>query len=42
MDGYRDQNITCGVGVSLHSKVHPLFMKYSIMSRAHSVMHTSI
>ena len=27
-DGYRDQ-ITCDVGVSLHSKTHPLFMKYS-------------
>ena len=26
---YRDQIITCDVGVSLHSKTHPLFMKYS-------------
>ena len=28
-DGYRDQIVTCGVGVSLNSKAHPLFMKYS-------------
>ena len=29
-DGYRDQIIvTHDVGVSLHSKTHPLFMKYS-------------
>ena len=28
-DGYRDQIVTCDVGVSLHSKTHPLFMKYS-------------
>ena len=29
-DGYRDQIVTCDVGVSLNSKtVHPLFMKYS-------------
>ena len=28
-DGYRDQIVTCDVGVSLHSKIHPLFMKYS-------------
>ena len=27
--GYRDQIVTCDVGVSLHSKIHPLFMKYS-------------
>ena len=26
---YRDQIITCDVGVSLDSKTHPLFMKYS-------------
>ena len=26
-DGYRDQIVTCDVGVSLHSKTHPLFMK---------------
>ena len=26
---YRDQIVTCDVGVSLHSKIHPLFMKYS-------------
>ena len=24
-DGYRDQIVTCDVGVSLHSKTHPLF-----------------
>ena len=29
MDGYRDQIVTHDVGVSLHSKAHPLFMKYS-------------
>ena len=28
-DGYRDQIVTCDVGVSLHSKTRPLFMKYS-------------
>ena len=28
-DGYRDQIVTCDVGVSLHSKIYPLFMKYS-------------
>ena len=28
-DGYRDQIVTCDVGVSLHSKTHPLLMKYS-------------
>ena len=28
-DRYRDQIVTCDVGVSLHSKIHPLFMKYS-------------
>ena len=28
-DGYRDQIVTCDVGVSLNSKTHPLFMKYS-------------
>ena len=27
-DGYRDQIVTCDVGVSLNSKTHPLFMKY--------------
>ena len=27
--GYRDQIVTCDVGVSLNSKTHPLFMKYS-------------
>ena len=29
MDGYRDQIVTHDVGVSLQSKSHPLFMKYS-------------
>ena len=29
MDGYRDQIVTCDVGVSLHSKTRPLFMKYN-------------
>ena len=28
-DGYRDQIVPHDVGVSLHSKTHPLFMKYS-------------
>ena len=28
-DRYRDQIVTCDVGVSLHSKTHPPFMKYS-------------
>ena len=28
-DGYRDQIVTCDVGVSLNSKTHSLFMKYS-------------
>ena len=28
-DGYRDQIATCDVGVSQHSKLHPLFMKYT-------------
>ena len=28
-DGYRDQIVTCDVGVSLNSETHPLFMKYS-------------
>ena len=27
-DGYRDPIVTCDVGVSLHSKIHPLFEKY--------------
>ena len=29
IDGYRDQIVTCDVGVSLHFKTLPLFMKYS-------------
>ena len=29
MDRYRDQIVSHDVGVSLHSKTHPLFMKYS-------------
>ena len=28
-DEYRDQIVTCDVGVSLHSNTHPLFMKYN-------------
>ena len=28
-DRYRHQIVTCDVGVSLHSKTHQLFMKYS-------------
>ena len=28
-DRYRDQIVTCDIGVSLHSKTHPLFMKYN-------------
>ena len=28
-DGYRDQIVTCDVDVSLDSKTHPLFIKYS-------------
>ena len=27
-DGYRDQIVTCDVDVSLHSKTHPLLIKY--------------
>ena len=31
------------MGVSLHSKTHPLFIKYSnMMAQAHSVMHITI
>ena len=40
MDGYRDQIVTHDVGVSLHSKTHPLFMKYS--NGTCSVMHITI
>ena len=39
-DGYRDQIVTHDVGVSLHSKTHPLFMKYS--NGTSSVMHITI
>ena len=28
-DGYRDQIVTCDVGISLNSKTYPRFMKYS-------------
>ena len=28
-NGYRDQIVTCDVGVSLHSQIPHLFMKYS-------------
>ena len=41
-DGYRDQIVTCDVGVSLNSKTHPLFMKYSNGTSTHSVMHITI
>ena len=34
-DGYRDQIVTCDVGVSLNSKTHPLFMKYSNGTSTH-------
>ena len=37
-DGYRDQIVTCDVGVSLNSKTHPLFMKYSKWHK-HTVLH---
>ena len=37
-DGYRDQIVTCDVGVSLHSKTHPLFMKYSNGTSTHVVL----
>ena len=36
-DGYRDQIVTCDVGVSMHSKIHPLFMKYSNGTSTHAV-----
>ena len=41
-DGYRDQIVTCDVGVSLHSKTHPLFMKCGVMAQVHSVRYTCI
>ena len=34
-DGYRDQIVTCDVDVSLNSKTHPLFMKYSNGTSTH-------
>ena len=34
-DGYRDQIVTCDVDVSLKSKTHPLFMKYSNGTSTH-------
>ena len=32
-DGYRDQIVTCDVGVSPHSKTHPLFVKCAVMAQ---------
>ena len=37
-DGYRDQIVTCDVGVSLNSKTHPLFMKYIQQWHKHTVL----
>ena len=37
-DGYRDQIVTCDVGVSLHSKTHPLFMKPVQQGHKHTVL----
>ena len=43
MDGYRDQIVTHDVGVSLHSKTHPLFMNRSTaMAQAHAVLCISL
>ena len=41
-DGYRDQIVTCDVGFSLHSKTHPLFMKYSNGTSTQCYVHTNI
>ena len=41
-DGYRDQIVTCDVGVSLNSKTHPLFMKYSNGTSTHAVLCISL
>ena len=41
-DGYRDQIVTCDVGVSLNSKTHPLFMKYSNGTSTHAVLYISL
>ena len=44
-DGYRDQLLyTCDGGVSLHSKIHPLFMKYnnSTSTQCHAYQYPSL
>ena len=41
-DGYRDQIVTCGVGVFLPSKVHPPFMKHSDGISTEYYAHTSV
>ena len=41
-DGYRDQIVTCDVGVSLNSKTHPLFMKYIQQWYKHTVLYISL
>ena len=41
-DGYRDQIVTCDVGVSLNSKTHPLFMKYCNGTSTHAVLCISL
>ena len=40
-DGYRDQIVTCDVGVSLHSKVHPLFSN-GTSTQCHAYQYTSL
>ena len=37
-DKYRDQIITCDVGVFLHSKTPPLFMKNSNSMQKHTLL----
>ena len=34
---YRNQIVTCDVGVSLHSKTHPLFVKCAVMAQVQTV-----
>ena len=41
-DRYRDQIVTHDVGVSLHFKTHPLFMKYSNGTSTVLCMHITI
>ena len=41
-DGYRDQIVTCDVGVSLHSKTHPLFMQYGDCTSAQCYAQLSV